>query len=69
MGVLVVGAVTISGATVGSLLPGLPQAVKDLNVGVIALVANALVMFAVSAATRTSVSEAPAKTAPKVGAV
>ncbi|MFE2375955.1 sodium:solute symporter [Streptomyces sp. NPDC059398] len=67
VGVLVVGVVTVTGATVGSLLPGLPQAVKDLNVGVVALLVNALVMFAVSALTRTAGSGAPAKAAPRDG--
>jgi SSS family solute:Na+ symporter len=41
VGVAAVAALTISGASVGSLLPGLPQAVKDLNVGVVALVLTA----------------------------
>ncbi|MFJ5223443.1 sodium:solute symporter [Streptomyces sp. NPDC088400] len=53
VGVITVALVTITGVSVGSLLPGLPQAVKDLNVGVVALVLNVLVMMAVSAATRT----------------
>ncbi|MFJ1749526.1 sodium:solute symporter [Streptomyces sp. NPDC088116] len=56
VGVITVALVTITGVSVGSLLPGLPQAVKDLNVGVVALVLNVLVMTAVSAATRTPAS-------------
>ncbi|MGW5694797.1 hypothetical protein ACWEWX_28770, partial [Streptomyces asiaticus] len=51
-----------SDATVGSLLPGLPQAVKDLNVGVIALVLNTVAMVGISAVTRTA-GPAPATTA------
>jgi SSS family solute:Na+ symporter len=54
VGVAAVAAITISGVTVGSLLPGLPQAVKDLNVGIVALVFNIVVTVAVSAATRTA---------------
>ncbi|MGO4426897.1 sodium:solute symporter family protein, partial [Streptomyces sp. MCAF7] len=54
VGVTTVAVVTLSGVTVGSLLPGLPQAVKDLNVGVIALVLNIVTMAAVSAVTRTA---------------
>ncbi|WP_063732792.1 sodium:solute symporter family protein [Streptomyces sp. RTd22] len=60
VGVVTVAVVTLSGVTVGSLMPALPQAVKDLNVGVIALVLNAVVMVAVSAATRTAGRPAPA---------
>ncbi|MBO3676065.1 sodium:solute symporter [Streptomyces sp. NEAU-YJ-81] len=62
VGVTTVAVVTLSDVTVGSLLPGLPQAVKDLNVGIIALVLNIVVMVAVSAVTRTE-SPAPATTA------
>ncbi|WP_328539183.1 sodium:solute symporter family protein [Streptomyces sp. NBC_00344] len=52
VGVATVAWSTISGATVGSLTPALPQAVKDLNVGIIALLLNCVVTIAVSAATR-----------------
>ncbi|MFT9474212.1 hypothetical protein [Streptomyces sp. Mo3] len=62
VGVTTVSVVTLSEVTVGSLLPGLPQAVKDLNVGIIALVLNIVVMVAVSAVTRTE-SPAPAPAA------
>ncbi|MEE1801160.1 sodium:solute symporter [Streptomyces sp. NPDC101062] len=63
VGVATVAVVTLTGVTVGDLLPALPQAVKDLNVGIVALLLNTLVMMGVSAATRTP-DEAPAKDAP-----
>ncbi|MFD8779511.1 sodium:solute symporter [Streptomyces sp. NPDC059916] len=52
VGVSTVAAVTLTGVTVGSLLPYLPEPVKDLNVGIIALFLNVVVTLAVSAATR-----------------
>lgn len=52
-GVVVAAVLTFTHATVGSLIPGLPQAIQDINVGIIALVANVVVLVAVSAATRT----------------
>jgi hypothetical protein len=39
-------------ATVGSLFPALPQAIRDLNVGIIALAANIVAMVVVSSMTR-----------------
>ncbi|WP_441249487.1 sodium:solute symporter family protein [Kitasatospora sp. McL0602] len=51
-GVTTVAVVTLTGTTVADLLPGLPQPVKDLNVGVVALLVNLVVLFAVSAVTR-----------------
>ncbi|MCX3062066.1 sodium:solute symporter family protein [Streptomyces beihaiensis] len=61
VGVAAVIVVTLTGTSVGSLLPGLPQAVKDLNVGVIALILNCAAMAAVSAATRrTTTTLSPA---------
>ncbi|WP_407555237.1 sodium:solute symporter [Streptomyces sp. Pv4-95] len=58
-GVATVAAVTLTGVTIGTLLPFLPQAVKDLNVGIIALVLNVAVTLAVSAATRKKTLPAP----------
>ncbi|RVU14501.1 sodium:solute symporter family protein [Streptomyces antnestii] len=52
VGVATVAAVTVTGVTVGSLFPSLPESVKDLNVGIIALALNVVVTLAVSAATR-----------------
>ncbi|MEK5340167.1 sodium:solute symporter [Weizmannia sp. FSL W8-1119] len=51
-GELVVSYVTITNQTVATLLPFMPQAVKDLNTGIIAMVLNLIVTFAVSAFTR-----------------
>jgi SSS family solute:Na+ symporter len=57
-GVATVAAITISETSVGRLFPFLPQAIQDINVGIIALIVNAAVLTAVSAATR-SLSAAP----------
>ncbi|MFE3827366.1 sodium:solute symporter [Streptomyces sp. NPDC059092] len=62
VGVTTVAVVTLSGVTIGDLLPALPQAVKDLNVGIVALLLNTLVMMAVSAATRAPGEAAPEET-------
>lgn len=48
-GVATVAYITLSGTGVGTLFPGLPQAVKDLNVGIVALAVNLVVTLAVSA--------------------
>ena len=67
VGVGVVAAMTFSGATPGSsttldaLVGGLPAWLADLNLGVVALVVNAVVTAGVSAATRGS---APAEGEP-----
>jgi solute:Na+ symporter, SSS family len=52
-GVAITTILTFTKTTVGTLFPDLPQAVRDLNVGIIALVANVVVMLVVSAATRS----------------
>lgn len=52
VGVGVAAWLTFSHASVGSLMPFLPQGIKDFNVGIIALIANVVVLVAVSAATR-----------------
>jgi solute:Na+ symporter, SSS family len=52
-GVATVAYITITNSTIGTLFPALPQVIKDLNVGIIALVVNVVVMVAVSAATRS----------------
>ena len=51
-GVGTVAFITLTESTVGTLFPFLPQIVKDMNTGIIALVLNIAVMFAVSAAVR-----------------
>lgn len=43
---------TVTSASVATLLPGAPQVVKDLNVGFIALAVNAVVLTVVALATR-----------------
>ncbi|GKU83111.1 sodium:solute symporter [Niallia sp. NCCP-28] len=60
-GVLTVAYVTISGTTIGSLFPFLPQAIQDFNVGIIALIINLVVLIVVSFATRpvTAIKTAP----------
>lgn len=56
---------TSSGASVATLLPWAPQAVKDLNVGLVALVVNCVVLAAVAAATRL---RSPRTTSARLGA-
>ncbi len=59
-GELVVAYLTISGATLSTLLPSAPQSVKDLNVGVVALLVNVAVLAIVSLCTaRPRVAPAP----------
>lgn len=53
-GLAVVAYTSITGATLGSLLPALPQAIKDLNVGLVALFVNVLVMIGVSIVTKNA---------------
>jgi solute:Na+ symporter, SSS family len=55
-GVVVATILTFTHTTIGSLLPGLPEVIRDLNVGIIALAANVVVLLAVSAATRRRVA-------------
>ena len=52
VGVAVAAWLTFTHATLGTLLPFLPQWFKDLNVGIAALVLNVVVLVVVSAATR-----------------
>jgi solute:Na+ symporter, SSS family len=51
-GALTVVFLTVTSASVATLLPGAPQVVKDLNVGFVALAVNALVLTVVALATR-----------------
>ena len=44
---------TLSGATMSTLLPGWPEVVRDLNVGIVAMIVNVAVLAAVSLATRS----------------
>ena len=50
-GVATVTYVTVAGTTIGDLLPFLPQALADTNIGIVALFVNFVVMFGVSFAT------------------
>ena len=43
-----VAAVTLSGTSIAALAPSMPQAVKDLNIGVVALAVNCVVILVVS---------------------
>ena len=52
VGVVVAAVLTFTHATVGSLFPALPEAIRDLNVGIIALAANIVTLVAVSAVSR-----------------
>lgn len=51
-GVAVAAWLSFTHATLGTLLPWLPQAIQDLNVGIVALILNIVVLVLVSAATR-----------------
>jgi len=51
-GVLAVAAITLTKSTIGGLFPFLPDPLKDLNVGLVALLLNIVVTAIVSAATR-----------------
>lgn len=54
-GVATVAYITVSKTTIGTLFPSLPQAAKDLNVGIVALIVNVVVLVIVSLATRNLV--------------
>lgn len=47
-GLATVGYTTITSATIGTLFPALPQVIKDLNIGLVALLINVIVMIGVS---------------------
>ncbi|MDN4525839.1 sodium:solute symporter family protein [Fictibacillus fluitans] len=53
-GVATVAYVTITGETVGTIFPFLPQAIQDFNVGIIAMIVNLIVLCAVSAFTKST---------------
>ncbi|HEX2943528.1 MAG TPA: sodium:solute symporter family protein, partial [Rhodopila sp.] len=52
VGVATVAAVTLSHSTMASLFPWLPEALRDLNIGIVALVLNLVALTVVSALTR-----------------
>lgn len=47
-GVATVAYINLSGSSVGTMFPSLPQAVQDLNVGIVALIVNTVVTVVVS---------------------
>jgi SSS family solute:Na+ symporter len=55
-GVATVAYITITKTTIGTLFPALPQAIQDLNVGIVALFVNVVVMTLVSLATYRTAS-------------
>ena len=57
-GELTVATVTIAGVSVASLVPSAPQVVKDLNVGIVALVVNIAVITIVSLVSRPPLARA-----------
>ena len=59
VGVAVVVWTTVTKASVGQLLPFLPAALKDANIGFVALILNAIVLVLVSAVTQASRVQAP----------
>jgi len=59
-GVATVAAVTLTHTTIGKLFPTLPSAIRDLNIGIVALAANIVVLFVVSALTRQGEAHSPA---------
>ncbi|MFV1458299.1 sodium:solute symporter family protein, partial [Bacillus mycoides] len=52
VGLLVVAYITLSGSTIATMFPSFPQYIKDLNVGIVALLINMIVMFVVSGFTK-----------------
>jgi len=52
VGVATVAATTMTHSSFATLFPFLPEAVRDLNIGIVALVLNLVVLVGVSAATR-----------------
>jgi solute:Na+ symporter, SSS family len=58
-GAATVAVISLTHTTLGTLFPSLPQAVRDLNVGIVALGVNVVVLAVVSAATQ------PARQAPR----
>jgi SSS family solute:Na+ symporter len=59
-GVAITTILTFTKTTIGSVFPGLPEVIRDLNVGIIALIGNVVVMMVVSAVTQSRVAAAAA---------
>ena len=58
VGIAAVAATSLTHSTMATLFPGLPEVLRDLNVGIVALVLNVITLAAVSAATRRVVQPA-----------
>lgn len=59
LGMLVgVPATTLTHASMASLFPGLPDALRDLNIGIVAMILNVVALGVVSALTRRQVAHA-----------
>ncbi|KWW17288.1 sodium:solute symporter [Peribacillus simplex] len=65
-GVITVAYMTITNATIGTLLPLLPQVMKDLNVGIIALSINIFFMLVVSYFTKKLPVSSDMKSSPTI---
>jgi SSS family solute:Na+ symporter len=57
LGLGIVAYITVTKSTIATLFPSLPQVVKDLNVGIVALIANVVIMVIVSLLTRDFASQ------------
>jgi SSS family solute:Na+ symporter len=62
-GVGAVAAITLSHSTIGGMFPSLPQAMKDMNVGLVALALNIVVTAIVSALTANMAARQPSSPA------
>jgi SSS family solute:Na+ symporter len=62
-GVAVVAITTLTHASIGQWFPTLPDWVKDLNIGLVALLLNVAVLLAVSAVTQPRAADQPARRA------
>ena len=56
-GELTVASITLTSSSVATLIPAAPQAVKDLNVGIVALIVNVVVLSVAAMLTRGRVGE------------
>jgi SSS family solute:Na+ symporter len=54
VGVATVALTSLTNVSIGGLFPALPSAIKDVNIGIVALLANAVVLVAVSAIGRAA---------------
>ena len=59
VGVAAVAAITLTRTSMATLFPGLPQAIQDLNIGIVALVLNVAALTLVSAVTPHSAVNPP----------